>query len=144
MIYGRNEWSYVLIFVLLCFAVKIKLKHFALSCDFSWQFFYVLFAVGVYFYCLLFLFQFILSVFFLYSSLTRDLRQPLSQIRLSVSMSLGAGQTIFLAGINATESKVSCLTFCLWDELTLCTVILSIEVWLKFDKDISLHRLSVY
>ena len=41
----------------------------------------------------------------------RDVRQPLSQIRLSVSMSLGAGQIIFLAGINATENKVSGLSF---------------------------------
>nr|XP_058970195.1 uncharacterized protein LOC131796617 isoform X2 [Pocillopora verrucosa]XP_058970196.1 uncharacterized protein LOC131796617 isoform X2 [Pocillopora verrucosa] len=35
-----------------------------------------------------------------------DARQPLPQIRLSVSMSLGAGQIIFLVGINATENKM--------------------------------------
>ena len=37
---------------------------------------------------------------------TRDIRQPLSQIRLSLSVSLGAGQIIFLAGIKATEKTV--------------------------------------
>nr|XP_058946845.1 adhesion G protein-coupled receptor E3-like [Pocillopora verrucosa] len=51
----------------------------------------------------------ILLTSILYSCLT-DVRQPLSQIRLSVSMSLGAGQIIFLAGINATENKAACVT----------------------------------
>ena len=37
---------------------------------------------------------------------TRDIRQPLSQIRLSLSVSLGAGQIIFLAGIKVTEKTV--------------------------------------
>ena len=37
-------------------------------------------------------------------------------------MSLEAGQIIILAGINATESKVSVLPFYPWNELTLCTV----------------------
>ncbi|XP_022796716.1 uncharacterized protein LOC111335121 isoform X2 [Stylophora pistillata] len=45
----------------------------------------------------------------LYSFLT-DVRQPLSQIRLSLSASLGAGQMIFLAGINATENIAACIT----------------------------------
>ncbi|CAH3159307.1 unnamed protein product, partial [Pocillopora meandrina] len=51
----------------------------------------------------------ILLTLILYYCLT-DVRQPLSQIRLSVSMSLGAGQIIFLAGINATENKAACVT----------------------------------
>ncbi|XP_066022588.1 adhesion G-protein coupled receptor D1-like [Pocillopora verrucosa] len=51
----------------------------------------------------------ILLTLIIYSCLT-DVRQPLSQIRLSVSMSLGAGQIIFLAGINATENKAACVT----------------------------------
>ena len=37
---------------------------------------------------------------------TRDVHQPLSQIRLSLAGSLGAGQIIFLAGINAIENTV--------------------------------------
>ena len=37
-------------------------------------------------------------------------------------MSLGAGQIIFLAGINATENKVSGPFFYPWNEFTLCTV----------------------
>ena len=37
---------------------------------------------------------------------SRDVHQPLSQIRLSLS-ALGDGQFIFLVGINATENKVS-------------------------------------
>ncbi|XP_066023133.1 adhesion G protein-coupled receptor L4-like [Pocillopora verrucosa] len=45
----------------------------------------------------------------LYSFLT-DVHQPLSQIRLSLSVALGAGKFIFLVGINATENKASCIT----------------------------------
>lgn len=71
------------------------------------------------FFIVVLILSFLIHSPFFYSSLTRDLRQPLSQIRLSVSMSLGAGQTIFLAGINAIESKVSGLGFY---ELTLCMV----------------------
>ncbi|PFX13493.1 putative G-protein coupled receptor 133 [Stylophora pistillata] len=51
----------------------------------------------------------ILLTIMLYSFLT-DIRQPLSQIRLSLSVSLGAGQGIFLAGVNATENTASCVT----------------------------------
>ena len=52
-----------------------------------------------------------------------DVHQPLSQIRISLASSLGAGQVIFLAGINATEDKVRglsryvdsiCSTFTWW------------------------------
>jgi len=43
-----------------------------------------------------------ISVFFL----TSDVHQPLSQIRISLASSLGAGQVIFLAGINATANTV--------------------------------------
>ena len=50
----------------------------------------------------------------MYIYFIRDVRQPLSQIRLSLSASLGAGQIIFLAGINATENMVSCI---LWKKL---------------------------
>ena len=34
------------------------------------------------------------------------MKGPLSQIRVSLVASLGAGQIIFLAGIGATENKV--------------------------------------
>ena len=64
----------------------------------------------------------LIDSFCFYNYFTKDARQPLPQIRLSVSMSLGAGQIIFLAGINATEHKVSGLSFYPWNELTLCTV----------------------
>ncbi|XP_022809183.1 adhesion G protein-coupled receptor L4-like [Stylophora pistillata] len=50
-----------------------------------------------------------LSTIILYSFLT-DVRQPLSQIRLSLAVSLGAGQIIFMAGINATKNKAVCVT----------------------------------
>ncbi|XP_022790917.1 adhesion G protein-coupled receptor L4-like [Stylophora pistillata] len=50
-----------------------------------------------------------LSTVILYSFLT-DVRQPLSQIRLSLSVALGAGQIIFLAGIQATEKTAVCVT----------------------------------
>ena len=48
---------------------------------------------------------------YMYIYFIRDVRQPLSQIRLSLSASLGAGQIIFLAGINATENMVSCISW---------------------------------
>ena len=35
-----------------------------------------------------------------------DVHQPLSQIRISLAASLGAGQIIFLAGIGATGNTV--------------------------------------
>ena len=83
----------------------------------------------------------IIYYFCFYNYFIRDVRQPLSQIRLTVSMSLGAGQIIFLAGINTTESKVSVLPFYPWNELTLCTVnILSKDENIK---NLSLHRLPV-
>ena len=36
-----------------------------------------------------------------------DVHQPLSQIRMSLAGSLGAGQIIFFAGIDATGNEVS-------------------------------------
>ena len=45
--------------------------------------------------------------FLLLACFIRDVWQPLTQIRLSLSVSLGAGQITFLAGINATENTVS-------------------------------------
>ena len=44
---------------------------------------------------------------FVCSSSIRDKHAPLSQIRLSLVTSLFAGQITFLAGIDATENKVS-------------------------------------
>ena len=49
----------------------------------------------------------LVSFFLLLACFDRDVWQPLTQIRLSLSVSLGAGQIIFLAGINATENTVS-------------------------------------
>ena len=42
----------------------------------------------------------------IYLGFNRDLRQPLSQIRVSLAVALGAGKICFFAGINATEIKV--------------------------------------
>ena len=55
-----------------------------------------------------------LSVFLLLACFTRDVWQPLTQIRLSLSLSLGVGQIVFLAGINATENAVSVVFIYLW------------------------------
>ena len=62
---------------------------------------------------------FLFNVFFFFSSLVyffsrfslraRDMRRPLSQIRVSLVASLGAGQIMFLAGIGATENKARIL-----------------------------------
>ena len=38
--------------------------------------------------------------------LIREMKGPLSQTRVSLVASLGAGQIIFLAGIGAVENKV--------------------------------------
>lgn len=44
----------------------------------------------------------------LYALLT-DVNQPLSQVRLSLAASLGLGQIMFLAGMNATQDKGICV-----------------------------------
>ena len=44
--------------------------------------------------------------------ITSDVHQPLSQVRLSLVASLGLGQIMFLAGINATQDKVKAWFFC--------------------------------
>ena len=43
--------------------------------------------------------------------ITSDVHQPLSQVRLSLVASLGLGQIMFLAGINATQDKVIAWVF---------------------------------
>ena len=57
---------------------------------------------------------FLFNVFFLFFSglffsrfslRARDMKRPLSQIRVSLVASLGAGQIMFLAGIGATGNK---------------------------------------
>ena len=63
---------------------------------------FVFFSVSSLIFFSVFLFFFLLLACF-----TRDVWQPLTQIRLSLSFSLGAGQITFLAGINATENTVS-------------------------------------
>ena len=55
-----------------------------------------------------------LVFFSLLACFDRDVWQPLTQIRLSLSVSLGAGQIIFLAGINATENMVSVVFIYSW------------------------------
>ena len=55
-------------------------------------------------FCFFVLFCFVLCV--CVCVVNRDLRQPLSQIRVSLAVALGAGQICFFAGINATEIKV--------------------------------------
>lgn len=45
--------------------------------------------------------------FFCISFIYSEVRQPLSQVRLSLAASLGTGQIIFLAGINAKGDEVS-------------------------------------
>ena len=46
--------------------------------------------------------------------ITSDVHQPLSQVRLSLVASLGLGQIMFLAGINATQNKVNACFFSLF------------------------------
>ena len=48
------------------------------------------------------------TLFFFFS--ISDVHQPLSQIRISLAGSLGAGQTRFLAGIGAKDYTVIGLT----------------------------------
>ena len=65
-------------------------------------------------FCLFFFFPVCLIVFLLLTSFTRDVWQPLTQIRLSLSVALGAGQITFLAGINATENTVRVVFIYSW------------------------------
>ena len=50
---------------------------------------------------------FCLFACFYFGFFTSDVDQPLSQIRLNLSVAIGAGQIIFLAGINSTRDTVS-------------------------------------
>lgn len=67
---------------------------------------YRLFVLGSVFVLLLFP-----LVFFFFVTFDSDVGQPLSQIRMSLAGSLGAGQIIYLAGIDATDNKVSRETY---------------------------------
>lgn len=61
----------------------------------------------------MFLVFILLVVFILFNFLSTvfsNVHQPLSQIRISLSGSLGAAQVLFLGGINFTESTVACVT----------------------------------
>ena len=107
-------WSFSLIFflvfVLLClfvflfFCFNFHFQFFWFPWNFSFELFlFWLFGSIFLFHHVCFLF---LLSFFVIFHFTRDVRQPLSQIRLSLSASLGVGQVIFLAGVNATEHTV--------------------------------------
>ena len=58
-----------------------------------------------------FLFCYYFLWYFFFVTFDSDVGQPLSQIRMSLAGSLGAGQIIFLAGIDATDNKVSRETY---------------------------------
>ena len=88
-------------FVVVCFDLFV----FLFVLNFSFQLFLFWLCLFV---CLFFThvgFLFLLSFFVIFHFI-RDVRQPLSQIRLSLSASLGVGQLIFLAGVHATEHTV--------------------------------------
>ena len=97
----------------LCFVVFVCFSFFCFNFHFQffwfpWNFSFELFLFWLFGSIFLFhhvCFLFLLS-FFVIFHFTRDVRQPLSQIRLSLSASLGVGQVIFLAGVNATEHTV--------------------------------------
>ena len=65
--------------------------------------------------------------------ITSDVHQPLSQVRLSLVASLGLGQIMFLAGINATQDKVNACFFCF--VLFFCIVLVYCFVFLFLKKD---------
>ena len=74
--------------------------------------FFVLLLNALFIYLFIYLFIFILlHLVFVRFFLSSDVHQPLSQIRISLASSLGAGQVIFLAGINATENTVRILEY---------------------------------
>ena len=79
--------------------VQYKINR--IPCQIWLHFFFVSVSSLIFFPCLF------VSFFLLLACFDRDVWQPLTQIRLSLSVSLGAGQIIFLAGINATENTVS-------------------------------------
>ena len=50
---------------------------------------------------------FVLFCLFVFLFFTSDVDQPLSQISLNLSVAIGAGQIIFLAGVNSMGDTVS-------------------------------------
>ena len=78
--------------------VQYKINR--IPCQILLRFVFVSVSSLIFFFCFFVL-------FLLLACFTRDVWQPLTQIRLSLSVSLGAGQITFLAGINATENTVS-------------------------------------
>ena len=63
--------------------------------------------------------------------ITSDVHQPLSQVRLSLVASLGLGQIMFLAGINATQDKVKACFFCFVLFFVLCLFMVFFFLFLK-------------
>ena len=102
-------------YVGVCFSIPVLNLHLTFKCWFlfllcSWIFFEAFFFtfLPVFFFLLLLslLVRFVcFSIIVFY--FTRDVHQPLSQIRMSLSGSLGVGQIIFLAGINSTKNTVN-------------------------------------
>ena len=89
--------------------VRYKINR--LPCQIYFRF---VFASVLYLSFCLFFFPVCLIVFLLLTSFTRDVWQPLTQIRLSLSVALGARQITFLAGINATENTVRAVFIYSW------------------------------
>ena len=100
-----------------CFSIPVFNLHLNFKCWFlfllcSWIFLKLLFHISscFLFFCF-FVFLSLLVRFACFSIIvfyfTRDVHQPLSQIRMSLSGSLGVGQIIFLAGINSTKNTVN-------------------------------------
>ena len=103
-------WSFSLIFFMVfvsfCSFVFLFLLYFSFATLLiSLELFFVFIMLDSFFLFHHVWFLFLLSFFDLFH-FTRDVRQPLSQIRLSLSVSLGVGQLIFLVGVNATEHTV--------------------------------------
>ena len=61
-------------------------------------------------------------IFHITLDLNRDRHAPLSQIRVSLTTSIGAGHVIFLAGIDATENKVTRIFHLSWFFCFLCAL----------------------
>ena len=98
-----------------CFSIPVLNLHLNFKCWFLCftlflDFSELLFHISACFFFLSLLVRFV-CFFMIVFYFTRDVHQPLSQIRMSLSGSLGVGQIIFLAGINSTKNTVNGFSF---------------------------------
>ena len=115
LIMSSSTTSYDGVEIGVCFSIPVLNLHLNFKCWFlfllcSWILLKLLFHISSCFFFLSLLVRFV-CFYIIVFYFTRDVHQPLSQIRMSLSGSLGVGQIIFLAGINSTKNTVNGFSF---------------------------------